>query len=94
MPGCSQEFLGWKFCLLDGFHHVLGLPLGRSCFSCNSGAAFFPTPHCAGGPVFPKIPGFQAGWIFQSVVDAATAALEEENKFLPPLCSSAEGSQL
>lgn len=44
--------------------------------------------------MFPKIPGFQAGWIFQSVVDAATAALEEENKFLPPLCSSAGGSQL
>lgn len=54
----------------------------------------FPHPTLRRRAQFPKIPGFQAGWIFQSVVDAATAALEKENKFLPPLCSAAEGSQL
>lgn len=73
----------------------VGASSGQELLQLQFWSCFFPpTPHCAGGPVFPKIPGFQAGWIFQSVVDAATAALEEENKFLPPLCSSAEGSQL
>lgn len=38
--------------------------------------------------VLPKIPGFQAGWMWQSVADAVTAALEvrsvvKEKKFLP-----------
>lgn len=39
---------------------------------------FFPT-HCPERPVFPKIPEFQAGWIFQSVVNAVTASLEVQS---------------